>query len=63
MRWAHGELLDEDNVVFQFRYDFDTNLSKTIEKIETRYMPGSMVLWIEEGFLPEDTSRWEGWAL
>ena len=59
MKWMHGELLDREKVTFPFRYSFDDDMTpqQCVEKIQTCFIRGSVVLWIEEGFIPKDTER------
>lgn len=57
--WIHGELRTADGEVEAFRYRNNT----TVEDIETRFSPGSTVIWCEEGFIPADTSKWDGWGM
>jgi hypothetical protein len=65
MRWVHGELACEDGLVTQFRYAVKDSISPVdfIKTIQEKYARGSTVLWIEEGFTPSDTARWDKWLL
>lgn len=65
MKWFHGEFRDKTGAVLKFRYgeSDDTSASQCTHNIETRYMNGVTVLWIEERFIPENTGDWGGWGM
>jgi hypothetical protein len=55
--WIHGELRTADGEIEAFRYR-----NATVEDVEA-FSSGSTVIWCEEGFIPEDTSKWGGWGM
>jgi len=44
MNWIHGELIDKNNVVFQFRYSFKDNIEQVLRRIVVKYQVGSEIL-------------------
>ena len=67
MKWFHGEFRDRTGKVSKFRYpeSDDTTARECIHKIKTRYMEdnGITIVWIKEGFIPENTEIWGGWSM
>lgn len=65
LKAMHGELRTPEGKVLQFRYHFadGTAPDDAIATITTRYVRDSVVLWIRDGFIPEDTSQWGDWTM